>query len=45
LKIGFEHDCDALAAAEIEQKIAQFKFEPFIDNSTNDQQDIRDNDQ
>lgn len=36
---GFEHDSGALAAAEIEQKLAEFELEPFIENLTNDQED------
>lgn len=33
---GFEHNSDALAAAEIEQKMAEFELEPII---TNEQQE------
>ncbi|CAF4023587.1 unnamed protein product, partial [Rotaria sp. Silwood2] len=35
---GFEHNSEALAAAEIEQKMAEFELEPIIDNTTNEQQ-------
>ncbi|CAF0770789.1 unnamed protein product [Rotaria sordida] len=42
---GFEHNSDALAAAEIEQKMAEFELEPIIDNTTNEQQQGLDNDQ
>lgn len=42
--VGFEHNSEALAAAEIEQKMAEFELEPIMDNTTNDQQDV-DNDQ
>ncbi|CAF1348627.1 unnamed protein product [Adineta steineri] len=41
---GFEHNSDALAAAEIEQKMAEFELEPIMDNTTSEQQNI-DNDQ
>jgi hypothetical protein len=41
LCVGFEHNSDALAAAEIEQKMAEFELEPIFDN---EQQDV-DNDQ
>ncbi|CAF2840574.1 unnamed protein product [Rotaria sp. Silwood2] len=44
---GFEHNSEALAAAEIEQKMAEFELEPIIDNTTNEQQQQQylDNDQ
>ncbi|CAF3389469.1 unnamed protein product [Rotaria sp. Silwood1] len=42
---GFEHNSDALAAAEIEQKMAEFELEPIMDNSTNEQQQDLENDQ
>lgn len=39
LGIGFEHNSDALAAAEIEQKMADFQFDTFITNEDdNDEQ-------
>ena len=41
---GFEHDSDALAAAEIEEKMAKFELEPIMDNASNEQQDTRDSD-
>jgi hypothetical protein len=36
---GFEHNSEALAAAEIEQKMAEFELEPIITNedTENDQ--------
>jgi hypothetical protein len=40
--VGFEHNSDALAAAEIEQKMAEFELEPII---TNEQQEDVDDDQ
>ncbi len=40
--VGFEHNSDALAAAEIEQKMAEFDFEPI---TTNEPQENIDNDQ
>lgn len=30
--VGFEHNSDALAAAEIEQKMAKFELEPIMNN-------------
>ena len=36
--VGFEHNREALAAAEIEQKMAEFQLEPIIDNTTNEHQ-------
>ena len=43
--VGFEQDSDALAAAEIEQKLAEFELEPIMDNAITDQQEQLDNDQ
>lgn len=43
--IGFEHNSEALAAAEIEQKLAEFELEPIIDNVTNEQQENTENNQ
>jgi hypothetical protein len=40
--VGFEHNSDALAAAEIEQKMADFELEPIMNNTTNE---VLDNDQ
>lgn len=42
---GFEHDSDALAAAEIEQKLAQFELEPIFDSSMNEQNQETPNEQ
>ncbi|CAF0787686.1 unnamed protein product [Adineta ricciae] len=36
---GFEQNRDALAAAEIEQKMAEFPLEHIVDNATNDDDD------
>ena len=43
--VGFEHNSEALAAAEIEQKMAEFELEPIIDSMTNEQQEALDTDQ
>ncbi|CAM2710767.1 unnamed protein product [Rotaria socialis] len=42
---GFEHNSEALAAAEIEQKLAEFELEPIMENTTNEKQEDIDNDQ
>ncbi|UJR23361.1 hypothetical protein I4U23_026371 [Adineta vaga] len=36
---GFEQNSDALAAAEIEQKMAEFELEHIVDNTTNEKQE------
>ena len=41
--IGFEHNSDALAAAEIEQKMAKFELEPII--ASEQREDAGDDDQ